>query len=253
MKKYGLKLWSTNTNYLKEAVRLYKEQEFDYIELFSVSDSFDEYSHYWQGLEIPFVIHAPHFRSGVNLAKKENRLRNIKLVGEAQKYADFLKADEIIIHPGIAGEINETVRQIYEINDKRLLVENKPYYALDDNLICIGASPDEIKYIIDNCQVGFCLDIGHSLCAARGLEKDPATMLNEFMSFNPVIFHITDGDMNSVYDNHWHIGWGNYDFIKILNILPADARLTVETDKDSRENLKDYEQDVNRLKKYEKH
>ncbi len=37
--KYGLKLWSTNDYYISEAIRLYKEGFYNYIELFIVPDS----------------------------------------------------------------------------------------------------------------------------------------------------------------------------------------------------------------------
>jgi sugar phosphate isomerase/epimerase len=196
-------------------------------------------------------MHAPHFMAGVNLAKRGHQAANVRMIGEAQKFADRLGAEKIIVHPGIDGDIDETVRQINLLNEPRLLVENKPYQALNSDLLCNGASPAEIKLVLDSCRVGFCLDIGHALCAARAFGSTPDEIMAAFTALKPEMFHITDGDVNSVRDSHLHIGRGNYDFRRLFSFLPAGARLTVETDKDSRENLSDYEEDVRRLREYD--
>ena len=61
MYKRGLKLWSINTDcYYEDAKKLYDNNIFDYIELYVVPDSLDTLST-WQKLNIPFIIHCPHF------------------------------------------------------------------------------------------------------------------------------------------------------------------------------------------------
>ena len=68
MYKLGLKLWSINTDYYyDEAIRLYNDGVFDYIELYVLPDSFDTIKK-WEKLKIPFTVHAPHFNQGINLA-----------------------------------------------------------------------------------------------------------------------------------------------------------------------------------------
>lgn len=244
MYKFGLKLWSTNDNYKKEALSLYEQGIYHYIELYAVPGTYDTHINLWKNIGIPFVIHAPHFREGMNLAKKENRAGNMALISETRKFADALKADNIVIHPGIAGEKEETVTQLNEINDARILVENKPYYALDDGLICNGASVEEMQYILDKTKLGFCLDIGHAFCTARGLGGEPMDFLKKFLNLKPEMFHLTDGDYSSVYDRHDHIGKGNYDMHAILKLIPQGKRITIETVKDSKESLADFEEDI---------
>lgn len=246
--KFGLKLWSTNDNYKKEAIRLYEQGIYHYIELYAVPMTYGTHIKFWRDIGIPFVIHAPHFREGLNLAKKESRASNMLLISETRKFADALKADKIVMHPGIAGKKEETVAQLNEINDARILVENKPYYALDDGLICNGASVEEMQYILDNTKLGFCLDIGHAFCAARGLGEEPMDFLKKFLNLKPEMFHLTDGDYSSVYDRHDHIGKGNYDIKKVLSYISLDSRVTIETDKNYKDNLNDFRQDIDFLK-----
>ena len=69
----GLKLWNINTGYYyDEAIRLYNDKVFDYIELYTVpvySNIIDN----WKEMGIPFDIHAPQFAHNENLLKSEFR------------------------------------------------------------------------------------------------------------------------------------------------------------------------------------
>ena len=53
----------------------------------------------------------------MNLANKSNFAKNLELTTEVQKFADTLNAQTIVFHPGIEGDIKETVRQLNIIND----------------------------------------------------------------------------------------------------------------------------------------
>lgn len=73
MYKIGLKLWSRNTDYYyDEAIRLYNDGVYDYIELYVVPNTTDTIEK-WKKLDIPFIVHCPHFAHGFNLAKIENK------------------------------------------------------------------------------------------------------------------------------------------------------------------------------------
>lgn len=246
--RFGLKLWSNNDNYLKEAVSLFEKGAYQYIEIYMLPGTEQKMVDIWKGLEIPYVVHAPHYQAGLNLAKKESREANFRLINETQKFADSLAADKIIVHPGIAGDIKETAMQIKEINEPRLLVENKPYYAIIDDLICNGTTPGEIELVMKENGIGFCLDIGHAFCAARGLKKEPMEFLKSFLNLKPEMFHLTDGDYESVYDRHDHIGKGNYDIKKIVALIPKWMKVTVETVKDFKDSLTDFEEDIKAIK-----
>ena len=251
MFRFGLKLWSNNKNYVKEAVALYEKGIYQYIELYVLPSIDDTQVSMWKDLHIPYVIHAPHFRDGLNLAKKELKENNLLLIKKTQKIADALKADKIIVHPGISGDISETVRQLKGINEKRFLIENKPHYALDDGLICNGATIEEIKFILNNTNVGFCLDIGHAFCAANAKKIEPLEYLTKLLRLNPVMFHLTDGEKDGVFDRHYHFGKGNYNIKDITDLLLKDALITVETVKDSEDNLNDFIGDIAFLTRFQ--
>lgn len=248
MYQFGLKLWSTNDNYMVEAVRLHTAGVYSYIELYAVPGSFAAYHQLWAELNIPYVIHAAHFRGGMNLAKKGGEAKNLILIKEAQQFADRLKADKIIVHAGIAGDIRETARQLKQVNDKRILIENKPYHALDDGLICNGTTPAEIKLVMDTANVRFCLDIGHAICSANAHHQEPLAFIDEFINLRPSMYHFTDGDIKGTYDDHRHIAQGNYDIKVLLAKLPPNALMTIETLKASPDNLADFQADIRALK-----
>ena len=112
---------------------------FDYIELFSVPNYYSEFINTWKSLKIPYVIHGPHYAKGLNFANKDCFEKNVKFAAQAQKFADALGAEIIIFHPGVAGDIEQTIFQLNKINSSRIVIENKPYFAIVDNLICNGS------------------------------------------------------------------------------------------------------------------
>lgn len=252
--KIGLKLWSINTDfYLKEAERLYDKGVFDYIELYIVPETSETLS-VWKGLKhIPFIIHNPHFAHGFNLAKAEKKERNREIYEQTKRFADELDAKHIIFHGGIDGNVEETAAQLASFKEPRALIENKPFIALPDRMggnFCRGATYDELKRIIDTAKCGFCLDIGHAVCSANSQGKEPYAFLRELISLKPAMFHLSDvTDMTSPYDAHSHLGTGWLDIAWLKSeIFPADAVISVETNKDSKENLADFEKDTIYLK-----
>jgi deoxyribonuclease IV len=248
MYKLGLKLWSTNKNYIKEAVRLYDDKIFNYIELYIKPNSFKEYIHIWKELKIPFVIHAPHFMDGFCLSCSEKERDNKILAQEAFRFADDLKADTVIFHPGVNGKIEETARQIQLLQDKRVTIENKPYYALNNLGICNGYSSEEISFIKEKTGCSFCLDIGHAICAANAHKQDPIKYLAKFIKLDPQMFHLTDGDYKGIYDTHKHFGQGNFPLKEISQLVPKNSIITNEAYKDSKDSLEDFCEDVKYLK-----
>lgn len=256
MKRYGLKLWSINKNYINAAKSLYEKNIYDYIELYAVPNSFDEYAALWKNLNIPYIIHAPHFLHGLNFSNYEQEKENIRLAYDALKFADFLNAEKVIFHPGIKGDYKETARQINLINDERMLIENKPKNVavkmenLKSDDICVGYDYTQISYILENTNARLCLDIGHATCAANSMGIDYKLQLEDFIKLNPYMYHISDGDILSGIDKHYHIGSGSYDFNTIFSLIPKDAVISIETEKNSKDNLDDFIEDVNKLKSY---
>ncbi len=252
--KIGLKLWSINTDaYYQEAARLYKQGVFDYIELYVVPGSLPALDK-WQKHEAPFIIHAPHFAHGFNLAKAEREDSNQTIYQEVKQFADGLNALYIIFHGGIDGDPQEAARQLAALHEPRALIENKPFVALPNRMggnFCRGAKPEEIKLIMDTAHCGFCLDFGHAVCAAAALGEDPYRFIAQLAKLQPKMFHLSDVlDMKSPYDKHPHLGTGQLDIARLKReILPSDAKISVETDKDSKNNLDDFIKDVTWLRK----
>lgn len=249
MFQIGLKIWSTNEGYIPDIIKYYHEQLYDYIELYIVPGTYERYSDIWSGINIPYVVHAAHSLGGLNPSKKEMRSINIKTFKEVKLFADKLKTGTIICHPGMEGYIDETVSQFREFNDDRIIVENKPHKGIDGVSKCIGSTPEEIKYIIGETSVGFCLDLGHAICAANSLHKDPYELIKEFIKIHPRIFHVSDGDIKSEIDLHLHFEKGNYDLKKILEFVQNGSKLTIETVKDFEDNLSDIINDVRLIKR----
>lgn len=247
MFKYGLKLWSNNQGYIEAVKKLYKERCFDYLELYVVPDT-AEYLEVWKKLDVPYVIHATQWMGGMNLAKAEAEQNNMKLIKQSQMFADVLSAPKIILHSGIGGKTEETARQINKIGDKRFLIENKPYFGLGGGLLCNGSTPEEIRYIIKETGIGFCFDVGHAIVSANAHKEQWKGYLKEFIAMGPYMFHLSDGKTADVYDNHDHIGQGDFDLKYILSLLPEGSRVTIETKKDSENNLDDFIRDIEGLK-----
>jgi len=243
--KIGLKLWSTNKNYINPAIEAYKNDFYDYIELFYVPGSLDSLS-LWKNIEIPFIIHAPHTTAGLNPASLSQFDSNLKLAKESFQFAEALKADFVIFHPGMAGVPQETVRQIRSFGDtSKMLIENKPYHSIaEPNLLCRGSTPEEFKYILAETNASFCLDMGHAICAANSLGRDKLEFIDEFISLGPKMFHLSDNDLNSPIDAHFNFGQGNYPLKLLFNKIPSDSMLSIETNKAYPDSLRDFEADV---------
>lgn len=243
----GLKLWSINTDsYYKEAKKIYDQGFFDYIELYVVPNTLETISK-WKKLNIPFIIHAPHSLHGFNLALAEKEQFNLKLADEARKFADSLSAEYIIFHGGCDGSIEEVIRQINLLKEPRGLIENKPFFPIPNTLglkECRGASTEEIKLILNDTDFHFCLDIAHAVCSANAFGFNPYEYIAQFEKLQPKMYHISDGDIISVQDQHLSLGKGSYNFSIIFQIINITSGcFSIETQKKSIYNLLDFVDD----------
>ena len=254
----GLKLWSTNISLIDELTKLYQDGICQYVEIYIKPNTFSSYIEAWQNVNIPFIIHAPHFGDGLNFSVKEKKVDNYKMAYEAIEFAERLDARYIIFHPGVGGDIYETIREINELKDNiskevanKLVVENKPQLGLN-NEKCIGHSIDEIKLIMDRCDISFCLDIGHSICSANSKGIKPLDYIKGFVELKPVMYHLTDGDYYSQFDSHLNFGLGSYPIKDIVKIIKPNSIVTNEAQKSSLKSLDDFVKDIEFLKKIDK-
>lgn len=250
--KLGLKLWSTNTDfYYNEAKKLYTQGYFDYIELYVVPNSINTIEK-WKQINIPLTLHAPHFMHKVNLADKEQERYNFFVFDQVKTFAEALNAQYIVIHGGIEGNLQETIRQLNLIQKKfnsTLLIENKPPYTpLGEQLPCRGAIYEEITEIMDATNLNFCLDIGHAICTANFLGIEPYSYVFLFNTLSPICYHFSDNFISDTTDKHLHFKEGTINFSKILSIISPDKNIAIETKKNSKINLNDFVNDCNYLR-----
>jgi len=241
MSKIGIKLWSTNIEVLPQVSDMYSRVFFDYIELYFVPGTLQKVEERWSGLKIPIVVHAPHFGHGFNLANKDLIASNFEMLKDTTRCADVLNADTIIVHGGNGGIKEEAIRQLKSLKDSRVLIENKPKRGLNGKE-CIGYMPEDIIEIVDKCRLsGFVLDFNHAVCAARSLSYDPLEYIRRFLAINPRMFHLGDGDYDSLVDKHMHLGHGNMPLNKFIAFLSQGAIITLETPNDFSRGLCDFE------------
>ena len=250
MIRVGLKLWSTNIEYIPLLEALRRKGSFEYIELFVVPGSLDVLAQ-WAEIKGPYVLHAPHSYAGLNMALPQEA-ENRRLLEEVSRYSRALSPEAIIFHSGTVGDWQEAVRQFLffrndflEVFDQALL-ENKPQLGLKGEH-CVGASPLEIKNILSATGMGFCLDFGHAVSYAASVKADWREVISDFLLMQPALFHVCDGQY-SIKDGHLHLGDGEFDLPWIISQIPPGSRVTLETPKNSKEDLSDFVRDVGVLR-----
>ncbi len=238
--RLGLKLWTLNHTLADSARDLYVGGLIDYVELYIVPTSFENTFRNWAAFDLPLVLHAPHFGHGFNLSLKASETRNRTMWQEVTAFHKLMPAAPIIVHLGTGGSLSESVRQLRMLaalsGQPEILIENKPGKALDGT-DCVGTTPTDISEAMQACQAGFCLDIAHAVYLAGYLGIESAPLIREFMALEPAMFHICDGFQGKTRDKHLNFGDGDFDLAGLFGLLPPEARVTLETPKDSLENL----------------
>lgn len=240
--RLGLKAWSTNLSIIPAARELYDRGDLDYVEVFCVPGSAAETAGPWAASKLPCIVHAPHSMSGLNFSLPEMETQNADLARESLRFADVLKSDMVIFHPGTQGRIEETVRQMLALRDPRMIVENKPYRGLDGST-CVGSRPEEIRMLIDALSLGFCLDFGHAIAASNSHGVPPLEYVARFMALGPVLFHLTDGEVKSDLDHHASYGQGSFPIRELLALIPDGSMVTDEAKRTDPDSLSDYLRD----------
>lgn len=239
MRKFGVKLWSRdfvkNPEFARQSVASVKDGHFDYIELFAIPNTYDDlHSLVKDNLQnLPVIIHAPHSVFGVDTGNPERFEQNVKDLEASFRYADLLKAEIIILHPGFNEDercLNESARQFQKLNDGRLAVENMPSFCTSTGRVLHGSSPEQVARIMKASGCNLCLDFSHAICAANHFGRDKYADLKAYQALKPVMYHLCDGDWSSDKDEHRHYGEGDYPLAKLLNdYTNADTFITMET------------------------
>ncbi|SKA92127.1 Endonuclease IV [Paucidesulfovibrio gracilis DSM 16080] len=244
----GLKLYSTNTDLLPDVRHAADVGLFSYVELYAVPGSYENCAAHFQNFPLPVTIHGPHFGHGVNISHPDFFSKNVELIRDARLFADLFDSPWIILHGGFGGTVAEVVRQGALFEEPRLVIENVPKVGLDDQS-CVGYTPEQVAIIAESQGFsGFVLDVGHAIYAANALKTDWKLFLQRFFQMNPVGFHLSDGDLSSVQDRHEGFGNGDFPLGEILQALPDNAWVTIETPKDLSFGLRDFQRDMEKLR-----
>ena len=242
--KFGLKLWSINTDLIDQAIHLIDEKVFDYIELMVMPDS--EIKPFM--IDVPYIIHIPHEKFGVDIGDPAVKEYSLRMINESIDWADRLNAKHLILHAG-HGSMQHATDLLRGLSDSRLLIENMPKVGLGGEAM-IGYSPAQIKELIGDIDMGLCLDFGHAVKAAVSLGLDYKEYVQGFMGFEPKVFHVSDGMLSGERDEHLGIGEGEYDFEYLLRFVSESTNLmTVETPRMDQYSLQEDVQNVEFLKR----
>lgn len=247
----GFKIWSINTDNIVQIRALYERNMFHYLELYFVPDTLQDIRSKWSLLkEIPFVLHAPHFEHGVNFADKDLRLVNRRIMDDVFQCADILRTDTIIVHGGNGGSQEETIKQLKSLQDLRIIIENKPRLGINGKE-CIGYSPEGIAEIVRECGFrGFVLDFNHAVCTANFFRQSQEEILKSFSSMFPIMFHLSDGQAEMIKDIHLNLGKGSLELKKIISMIPAGKKVTLETPRRVLGGFQDFVDDVIFIEKF---
>jgi endonuclease IV len=235
MRQFGICLetgdFLKKPDFVDQILKIVRDGIYDFVQLIVFSDSYNDTHTIIRGKmqNIRTVIHAPFYDIDTgNRDLPENNLHKLK---DAQKFADLLCSDIIILHPGRGdGEeyLCETIRQFQMINDSRIVVENLPYNP--HGHVLHGSSPENIKQIIDETRCKFCFDFAHAICSANSFGRDAYDDFAKYNELQPVLYHLSDGDFSEIVDEHLHLGLGNYNIAKILKEFTSEnSKIVLET------------------------
>jgi len=236
MPRIGLKLWSTNLDFIPVTKNLFAEKIFSYVELFTVPGTLDTIP-MWRDLGIPYILHAPHSASGLNLGDRDKRSANLELAQEVDSFFSALLPEFVIFHAGVGDDLEEPVLQIKSFKSrfpdmyKKILVENKPKLGLRAER-CLGSSSEEIRFIIEGTKCGLCLDFSHAICYSIAAKKNWKSTITNLLAFKPKMFHLCDGAF-SAEDTHEHLGCGEFDLLYLTGLIRRNQCVTLETKKDT--------------------
>ena len=244
--KFGLKLWSINTDLIDQAVHLIDEKIFDYIELMVIPDS--EIKPFL--IDVPYIIHIPHEKFGVNIGNPAAKEYSLQKINESIIWANRLNAKHLILHAG-HGSMQHATDLLRGLSDSRLLIENVPKVGLGGEAM-IGYSPAQIEELIGDSDMGLCLDFGHAVKASVSLGVDYKEYVKRFVGLKPRVFHVSDGMLSEERDKHLGIGEGEYDFEFITNCIYMNKAISYTTFETPRISLDSLESDLENINEFEK-
>lgn len=184
------------------------------------------------GIELKdVVVHAPYI---INLANEgEKQQFGIDFLKQEIKRCEQLKVDKLVLHPGshVGLGVEKGLNNIVDALNRVL--------TKDDNIIIcletmagkgseLGTTIDQIKYIIDNCElsdkIGICLDSCHLHDGGYDLTEFDSLLeeIGEKIGLDKIkCVHINDSKnaINTHKDRHENLGLGYIGFETLVSII----------------------------------
>ena len=171
--------------------------------------------------KLSYSIHAPI--SDINIGSLNERIREdsiLEILTTAETAAN-LDIDLVTIHPGLSSmavpymeekaveKAKKSLRSIDRISSEygvRIAVENMPAFPF-----MLGRTAEDLKELIGETNLGFCLDIGHA---------NTTDQINELIKeFRDRLINVHIHDNHGEHDEHLTLGEGNIDFKKVIDSL----------------------------------
>jgi len=229
----GLKIYSSNTVAFPKLLELLEKKVIDYVEIYIVPGADAQHLTVFRGL--PLILHAPNYNHGFSLTKpNENAYRAI------DDAMQVLGQPEIIFHPGYISDADDTVEALIEVlkNSKyRVILENVPKKGYKEGVELLIHTPYEYEQVISETGVKFCLDIGHAIAAANSERKNHMDFVREFLRLGPYMYHLSDSLTDDEIDSHLNLLDGNLPLAELVRLIPANAKVSLETPKKDFVNL----------------
>ncbi|MFA6171606.1 MAG: TIM barrel protein [Patescibacteria group bacterium] len=222
MIKRGLKLWTTNQGeVISEAKELLDLGRVDFLELYYHPDSKD-----WSRFKIfrgkMVTIHATHYDHGFDLMSLNEGMLEI-YKDKILPLADYFESPYIILHPGVRGNKEKFSANLDRLYDQRLIIENMPKVSLDGQNF-FGYSLDELKWIKEEKEINFCLDIPHAIVSANRQNIDYKKFIDDLaLELKPAYFHISGVNIKSKKDEHLNLWEADFDLAWVKSTLEKEA------------------------------
>lgn len=201
-------------------------KEFDHWEIFAevehhLPSIYNRFVDIIPSYKLSYSIHAPV--SDVNLASLNERIREdsvLEILTTAEAAAS-LDIDLLTLHPGVTSfsvpyteekameKAKKSLRAIDRISSEygvRIAVENMQSFPF-----MLGQTAEEMKELIGDTNLGFCLDIGHANTTGQ---------IDELIKeFGDRLINVHIHDNHGVHDEHLTLGEGDIDFKAVLDKL----------------------------------
>ncbi len=249
MPRFGLKLGVHEKELAPVAETLWREKQYDFLELYVPRDAKSECAALWHWYDGVLILHAPHAAGGFNFARREMMLDNMRIMERLETLRERMNPALVVFHPGLDGDVEEMFRQVvvllreYPRLHRIMLLENKPRLGLKGEQ-CLGSSPAEMRTILAETSCDCCLDIRHAFAYAAWAGLEWRKVLEDFTALKPRLWHAADGDITDTVDSHRHIGEGAMPWREIGEFWDRESMVTIECIKAQSEMLRDFQHDI---------